>query len=93
MAMTNSQIEHKLRQHDNDIASIYEILTEIKTTVTSHDARFDTIDGRFEAIDGRLNAVDARFEAVDARFDTIDGRLDTIDGALAEVLRRLPEQP
>lgn len=36
MAMTNAQIEKKLRQHDNEIVSIYDMLAEIRGTVDQH---------------------------------------------------------
>jgi len=38
MAMTNAQIEKRLRQHDNEIVSIYDMLAEIRGTVDQHTA-------------------------------------------------------
>lgn len=41
----------------------------------------------------QLTDIKDKLEQHDRRFDGIDGRLDGIEGTLAEVLRRLPEQP
>lgn len=98
MAMTNAQIEKKLRQHDNEIVAIYDMLAAIRGTVDQHTTMLTAIQGRLSSHDARLEGHDTRFDTIDARFDridtrldTIDTRLDTIDGALAEILRRLPE--
>lgn len=69
---------------ENDVESIYEILTDINGTLHEHTLRFEQIDGRLDGIDGRLDAMDSRFDAMDSRFDGVEV-------TLVEVLRRLPE--
>ena len=70
-------LERRVSRLENDVESIHEILTEIKTVQTDHTRRFEQIDQRFEQID--------------RRFGEMDGRFDGIDATLGEILRRLPD--
>lgn len=69
---------------ENDTESIYEILTEMRSTQDDHTRRFDAVDARFEA-------VDARFTGVESRLDRVESALGEIGTTLTEVVRRLPE--
>ena len=64
MPLTPDQIDHKLRQHDNEIVSIYDMLAEIKETVVAHDARFDSVDTRLDSVDTRLDNIDGTLTEV-----------------------------
>ena len=76
--MTGDQsMNRRVSRLENDTASIYELITEIKTTQDEHTQRFD--------------AMDTRFDAMDTRFDAMDTRFDAIETTLTEVVRRLPE--
>ncbi len=76
--MKPEAMSRKLRQHDGDILSIYEMLGGITATLAQHTAKFEVIDGRLDRIDGRL--------------DGIDGRLDGIDGHLGTILELLQQR-
>lgn len=71
------QTELRLSRLENDTTSLYDLVTEIRTTQQEHSVRFD--------------AVDQRFDAVDQRFDAVDQRFDSVEATLAEIVRRLPE--
>jgi hypothetical protein len=71
MTVTPAEIQRKVRQLDNEVQSIYEILHSIAATQTRHGTRLDGLDQRFDG-------VDQRFDAADKRFDGIDGKLDEI---------------
>jgi hypothetical protein len=73
--MAKLDIDRKVRQLDNDVHAIYEILERISGSQTEH--------GR------RLDAVDARFDGLETRFDGLDGKVDRMDGKLDRVLDRL----
>ena len=88
---TDPQIELRVSRLENDRDSIYDLVSEIRSTQQEHSRRFDEVDGRFAEVDRRFDAVDRRFDGVDRRFDGIDRRFDNIDAALAEVVRRLPD--
>lgn len=62
--MKPEETVRKLRQHDDDILSIYEILGVIQTTLTLHSTRFDGIDTRLDGIDTRLEGVEGKLDSV-----------------------------
>jgi chromosome segregation ATPase len=68
-------IERKVRQLDNDVQSIYEMLAEISGTQRRQGNRLDEIDGRLASMDGRLTAVDGRLTSLDEKVDTVLGLL------------------
>jgi archaellum component FlaC len=78
-----SDIERKVRQLDNDVQSIYELLTNIQGTQRRQGTMLDGMDARMDRIETRLEGVETRLEGVETRLDGMDGKLD-------EVLRRLP---
>ena len=78
MTMTPAEIQRKVRQLDNEVQSIYEILHSIAATQTRHGTRLDGLDQRFDGVDQRFDGVDQRFDGIDQRFDGIDGKLEEI---------------
>ena len=77
MAMSNAQIEKKLRQHDNEIVAIYDMLAEIRGTVDGHTGTL----AHHSAVLDQHTATLAHHSAV----------LDQHTQLLHEILRRLPE--
>jgi predicted nucleic acid-binding Zn-ribbon protein len=91
MSMTPAEVDRKINQLDNDVQSIYEMLSAIQGTQTRHtnrllelavkietlEAKVDAHDARFDAIDQRFDGVDQRFDGVDQRFDGLDQKMDT----------------
>lgn len=78
MTMTPAEVERKVRQLDNDVESIYELLNRISITqqrhgnrvgeltemVAAHDARFDSMGQRLDSMDGRLGRIETGLETV-----------------------------
>lgn len=56
--MTSREIERRLTQQDNDIAALYELVTEVQQDVramaTRTDERFDRIEATLQLILERL---------------------------------------
>ena len=73
---SDPQLELRVSRLENDAASVYDLITDIRSTQHEHTHR--------------LNAIDARLSGHDQRFDGIDQRFDGIEATLAEVVRRLP---
>jgi hypothetical protein len=44
------EIERKVRQHDNDIGSIYEMLTAIADDLHKHGDRLTVLDGKLDEV-------------------------------------------
>lgn len=62
--MTPRELTRKVRQLDEDVKAIYDLLLSLdaKTTaltkrVDKHDPRFDTLEARFDTVDGKLDQV------------------------------------
>jgi hypothetical protein len=71
------EIERKLRQLDNDVQSIYEMLAGIQATQTRQG-------NRLEEMAGALDRLEERMIGLEARFDRLEGKLDRILAALEE---------
>lgn len=89
MPMSPIEAERKLRQLDNDVQSIYEMLSAIQGTQARHGNRLQEHSEKLDTLETKVDALDARFDAVDSRFDGVDGRLDSMDGKLDAVLEQL----
>lgn len=90
--MTAADLEQKVRQLDNDVYAIYEMLSNIQITQRRHTNRFAEIgedllelkekigghDKRFDEHDKRFDQHDKRFDQHDKRFDELDAKLDTV---------------
>jgi archaellum component FlaC len=83
-------IERKVRQLDNDVQAIYELLTNIQGTQRRQGTMLDGMDARMDRMESRLDGVETRLDGVETRLDGVETRLDGMDGKLDEVLRRLP---
>lgn len=79
MTMGPADMERKVRQLDNDVQSIYDILGSIQATQQRHGNRFDDIDHRLEGHDRRFDEIDRRLEGHDRRFDIVDKKLGALD--------------
>jgi chromosome segregation ATPase len=97
---SDSDLGRRVRRLENETDSIYEILTEIRSTQVDHghrldglDTRLDGLDTRLDGLDTRLDGLDTRLDGLDTRLDGVDGRLDGMQATLTEILRRLPDAP
>ncbi|WP_395692637.1 hypothetical protein [Nocardioides sp.] len=75
--MSDQGLNRRVTRLENDTESLYDLLTEVRSTQDEHT--------------GRLDQVDTRLEQVDARLDRIDTTLTEHTATLGEILRRLPE--
>jgi division protein CdvB (Snf7/Vps24/ESCRT-III family) len=70
-----SRTQRKIRQLDNDVQSMYEMLAGIAGTQARHGNRLDEIDSRLGEMDTRLTG---RLDGIDGGLDTMDAKLDTV---------------
>lgn len=64
MAMGPVEIEREVRQLDNDVQSIYTMLSAIQGTQERHTNRLGELAVKVDAIDGKLGTVDAKLDTV-----------------------------
>ena len=79
MTMTPAEVERKVRQLDNDVQSIYEMLTGIESTQRRHSNRFEELAGQVAAVADQVVSLDAKIETVDSRVSTVDAKVDVVD--------------
>ena len=66
-----------------DLAAVYQLLTEVATTVRGHSERFDQIDRRFEQVYRKFEEVDRKLVEMTA---DISGLRDAVTHYHATVL-------
>jgi hypothetical protein len=71
MTMKPLELERKVRQLDNDVQSIYELLLGIQGTQGRHTNRLDELATDIDAIGGRLSAVDGRLDSLEHKLDLV----------------------
>ncbi|CAI9415938.1 hypothetical protein [Nocardioides sp. T2.26MG-1] len=103
MPMTPAEVERKVRQLDNDVQSIYELLMGIQSTQTRHtnrlhelgedvgalSAKVDSLEGRFDSLEGRFDSLEGRFDSLDAKVGSLDTKVETLGSQMSEVLELL----
>ncbi len=89
MSMTPAEIERKVRQLDNDVSSIYELLMGIQGTQTRHTNRLHELGEDVGALGARLDALDGNVDTLAGKVDTLDGKVDTLGAQMGEVLELL----
>jgi septation ring formation regulator EzrA len=66
--MTPVETARKVRQLDNEVQAIYEMLVGIETTQRRHSNRFQEIAARLDEVDQTLTA---RIDGVEQKVDTV----------------------
>lgn len=68
---TSPEIERKVAQLDNDVQSIYEMLSAIQATQGRHTNRFMEMGQKFDQFDGRLSSLEGKLDSLDGKVDQI----------------------
>lgn len=76
--MSSRHEERRVLRLENDVVSIYDLLSDVQTTVTGHTGQLERIDARLVEHDARFDAVEGRLEGVEGRLAGVEGRLDTV---------------
>ena len=87
MTMNPVELDRKVRQLDNEVQSIYEMLAAIQGTQGRHTNRFRELAEQLEGIDQSLTTrIDAVDQSLTARLGRLDEKVDTV----IEMLRADP---
>jgi hypothetical protein len=86
-AVTNPiEMQRKVRQLDNDVQSIYEMLISIEGTQVRHLHRLDAIEARADGIDVKVDAVQVKVDGIEAsqkqhgeRLGAIESKVESLD--------------
>lgn len=77
-------LTRRVTRLENDTESIYELITEVRSTQDEHTLRLDRVEGT-------LTEHTRRFDQVESTLTDHTSRFDRMKRTLDEVLRRLPE--
>lgn len=80
-------VERKVRQLDNDVPSIYDLLAAIQGTPLRHGNRFDELDDKMTSLESKVDGLDGRMTSLEARMTSLEGKVD----GLAEGMQSVPE--
>lgn len=61
---TSAEIERKVRQLDNDVQAIYEMLAGISATQQRHGNRLNEMDSKLTEMDSKIGGMDGKLDAV-----------------------------
>lgn len=69
--LTPAEIDHKIKQHDNEVEAIYEILTSVRNTQADHTRRLDVLDAKADQLAARVEEQGAKLDDHSAKLDRI----------------------
>ncbi len=76
--MSSPALERKVRQLDNDVQSIYEMLSTISGTQLRQGNRLEEIDQRLESVESKVDALGGKVDVLAGRVNAVDGKLDSV---------------
>lgn len=85
-------LERKVRQLDNDVHAIYEILGRVESS--QHAMRGTQLrhGNRLDEIDARLETQERKIDEIDDRLQSLDGKVQLLDDKVAQIGDRLQSQ-
>ncbi len=78
-----TEVVRKLRQHDNEFESVYDLLRVIDGKVDTLDGKVDTLEVKVATLEVK---VDAGFERLDAGFERLDARSERLESGQQQIL-------
>ena len=75
---TSPPLERKVRQLDNDVQALYELIFKISATQVRHTNRFDELSADVAAHGERLDGLEGKVDRLEGKVDGLDGKVDTI---------------
>ena len=89
MSTSPTSLERKVRQLDNDVQSIYEMLSAIQGTQLRHGNRLDELDEKLTSLEAKVDGVDTKVGGLEAKVDRVDTKADGLRSDLQTVLELL----
>lgn len=68
-------VERKVRQLDNDVPSIYDLLAAIQGTPLRHGNRFDELDDKMTSLEGKVDGLAEGMQSVPELLRALSRRL------------------
>ena len=98
--MTATDLERKVRQHDNDISAVYTMIADIQNTQRRHTNRFNeltedvaglgermtSLEAGVTSLDTRMTSLEAGVTSLEAGVSSLDTRMTSLEGKVDQVL-------
>jgi hypothetical protein len=81
--VSTQPLDFRVKRLENDVTSIYDLLTEIQGGQKKQARQITELD---ERLAGRMDGLAGRMDGLAGRMDGLDGRMDTLDGKIDQVL-------
>ena len=79
MTMGPVEIERKVRQHDNDITEIYQMLAHIQGVQGRHTMRLGELGAALGIVDSKVDGLDSKVDALDTKVGGHEQNVDALD--------------
>ena len=89
MTMGPVEIERKVRQHDNDITEIYQMLAHIQGVQGRHTMRLGELGAALGIVDSKVDAVDHKVDQLDAKVNGLEHKVDGLEQKVSEIDQKL----
>ena len=80
----------KLRQHDNEFESVYDLLRVVDGKVDTLEAKAGTLEAKFDTLEGKFGTLegkfDAGFERLDVGFERLNVRSERLESGQQQIL-------
>lgn len=76
--MTATDLERKVRQHDNDISAVYTMIADIQNTQRRHTNRFNELTEDIAALGEQMTSLDTRMTSLESRMTSLEGKVDQV---------------
>lgn len=91
--MSPVEIERKLRQIDNDVQSIYTMLSAIQGTQERHTNRLGELAVKADSLDSKVDGLDTGLTSLETQVGSVETQLSTLDSKIDSVLELLRAGP
>lgn len=94
--MTATNLERKVRQHENDISALYTMIADIHNTQKRHTNRFNELTEdvgglgvRMDSLETRMTSLEGKVGSLEGKVDSLEGKVDSLEGKVDQVLELL----
>ena len=84
--MTSADLERRVRQHDNDIAAIYGMMSDVQKTQEVHTRRFDELTEVVTGLRTDLTGLSTEFTGLRSEVTGLRTDLTGLQGTVNQIL-------
>lgn len=82
-------IEHKVRQLDNDVSAIYTMIADIQNTQRRHTNRFNELTSDVAGLSTRMDSLETKVGSLEAKVGSLETKVGSLEAKVDQVLELL----